>query len=578
MKQEQFAINPSPLPFQAKENEAAFKYYLSYRLFYDLKRGWRVTLPNLEQCGLLRIDYKYLKDTCEYEDHWQDTPLIKDLNIEERIDFLTQTLDYFRKNYAISHSLLEQNEISRISNIIREEIKPEWGLDKNDQIDIPYFMRVETLTTNNKRIYTASLGPQSYFGKYLKAQAKKQGLTIDNKAYGSIVYEILDKLVEAKYLSATSINQGKEVKNFYRLEVKSILWKLGDGKSVVPDKVRLQSYKEYKPSINKYFRDFYQQDFSKLKLIEAREHTAQIKSESRIQREEEFRNGKIGVLSCSPTMELGIDIATLNVVHLRNVPPSPANYAQRSGRAGRSGQAALIFTFCSNYSPHDKHYFNKPSAMVSGEVTPSRIDLSNEELLNSHLNAVALSFAGIQALESSLGDVIDTDDVEKLPLKSSVKEKLKLSESQKQAILSNFKTSISSFENQLQSYWYTENWIQNKINNIPGNFDKSLDRWSEIFKSAKRQLLSAQEVISNPVYSNDSQEKRQAYAQQKQANKQIDILLNNDTESGEIHLSFILTGILLPKVFYRDTILPGCRFVLMCREGMKGNLFRDRDF
>src|SRR4029077_6126353 len=144
------------------------------------------------------------------------------------------------------------------------------------------------------------------------------------------------------------------------------------------------------------------QPFHPLFGFEAREHTAQVDGEKRPAREKRFRYGdkeredlakhekhlrEIGetkrflpVLFCSPTMELGVDISALNAVYLRNIPPTPANYAQRSGRAGRSGQAALVLTYSSAQSPHDQYFFRNPRAMVHGAVRPPLLDLPNRDL------------------------------------------------------------------------------------------------------------------------------------------------------------------------------------------------------
>jgi ATP-dependent helicase YprA (DUF1998 family) len=61
-------------------------------------------------------------------------------------------------------------------------------------------------------------------------------------------------------------------------------------------------------------------------------------------------------------------------------PPSPANYAQRSGRAGRSGQAAMVITYASIGSGHDQYFFKRQDQMVAGVVVPPKLELGNQDL------------------------------------------------------------------------------------------------------------------------------------------------------------------------------------------------------
>ena len=149
----------------------------------------------------------------------------------------------------------------------------------------------------------------------------------------------------------------------------------------------------FRREVNGYFVECYRRFVDLKCVLEAREHTAQVTSEDREEREERFRSGELPLLFCSPTMELGVDIAQLNLVNLRNVPPTPANYAQRSGRAGRGGQPALVYTYCAGRSPHDQYYFREPSRWSQGSVAPPRIDLRNSDLVRSHIHAIWMEVA-----------------------------------------------------------------------------------------------------------------------------------------------------------------------------------------
>jgi hypothetical protein len=131
--------------------------------------------------------------------------------------------------------------------------------------------------------------------------------------------------------------------------------------------------------------------------LAAKEHTAQLAPKLATAYQLAFQDGhhpdegQINVLSSSTTFELGVDLGDLEAVFLRNVPPSPANYQQRAGRAGRGiGSAAFAVTFAMPRS-HDEHFFAQPALMIDGLVRPPRINLCNETLFLRHLHAVLIA-------------------------------------------------------------------------------------------------------------------------------------------------------------------------------------------
>jgi len=570
LPQEEYAARPSDFPGMERENKKAFKDYLMYNAMYDLRRSWRVIMPNLEQCALLEIHYKNLKENCQMDKPWQKVPFLNNLAPEPRMTIVYQVLDYFRKSYALhSQEYLTYKAITEKSKIIQEKLRYPWKFDENDRIHEPYFLRYETLKSN-KKVFTNSIGPNSALGKYLRSEAKSRDMELKGDAYLEFIQQLMKVLTAAGWLYEDIVENAKgENTGLYQLCIDAITWKKGDERNMISDLVKNRSYKkstaidhnaesysetneinqkllrgvqgggflEKSPPgrrrqaiPNRFFQELYKTDFRKMKKIIGSEHTGQLENNDRIEREKRFKKGEYSVLFCSPTMELGIDIKNLNMVHMRNVPPGPANYAQRGGRAGRSGQAALVFTSCSTYSPHDRHYFNNQEKMVAGFVAPPRLDLNNRELLQSHLNAIYLSKAGLYELTQSLIDLVDQLDKEKLPLKAAVIEKLKLDNQAKQETSETFLKIVTDIKNRSPESltWLDEDWLRDVIDTAPRNFDRALDRWRKMLHSALQQMEDAHQENISGIHPPGSKEIIDADKNYRQAKFKRNTLINKE--------------------------------------------------
>ncbi|MBM4052929.1 MAG: DEAD/DEAH box helicase [Planctomycetes bacterium] len=127
-------------------------------------------------------------------------------------------------------------------------------------------------------------------------------------------------------------------------------------------------------------------------MLRPEEHTAMVPHEERERLENLFKGDSdaLNTFVCTPTLELGVDIGQLDAVLMRNVPPLPANYWQRAGRAGRRHRMAVDITYCRPVS-HDRAYFKEPPKLLAGRVDPPAFNLRNELMVAKHVHATAIT-------------------------------------------------------------------------------------------------------------------------------------------------------------------------------------------
>jgi Lhr-like helicase len=553
-------VNISPADFE--QARKTLRQVLAHRAWHDQRRGWRFTNPNLEELDLLRVEYRDLASFCAEARHFERAPdLLRSATPEVRAQVLRLLLDYLRKGLAVDAAALDRDALEHVRETSLKLLRAPWGFGRSLD-DMPQGWRWLILDPPSKQGHRPTDedmllrgGLQTHLGRQLRSSelwgGNKDATHLNTKAYRELLDALLAAAVVGGFVKKLENTPFKTVG--YQLNSLAVTFQTGEGQDA-------------KRRINTYFADLYRSLGNMLALpghplfeLEAREHTAQVDSKVREVREMRFRfdpperkklrdpvDGARAVgesarflpaLVCSPTMELGVDISALNAVYLRNVPPTPANYVQRAGRAGRSGQAALVVTYCASRAPHDQYFFRQPRSMVHGEVRPPLIDLANRELIESHLQAIWLSCTKTE-LSGSIAEILQVERPG-LPLQGHVADAFRDGAIATESAARGVRV-LEMLADELtvdSAPWFPGNepFARQAADGAFNEFDKTFRRWRELFQSAERQRDLADQIIRNHAIT-DGQERRAAKQRYFQAVDQLELLKRgSDSSSSDFY-------------------------------------------
>ncbi|MHA1271491.1 MAG: DEAD/DEAH box helicase [Candidatus Helarchaeota archaeon] len=497
----QFLVDNDLVPDYQKENEdefssapppeREFKEFLTFLALSDIMQSQYFLDLNLDKLGLLKIKYDGLEDLIKHN-IMINVPKFSEISEDERYDYIRGLLDVFRWNGAIGNIIFNDtvNKFEAWQNKLKEEIlfdinKAHWNIIgfsfEKPQNDRKIYLNRQNVIFKKITGYNTIL--VNWTKKFFKIDKSEEA--------NAILQDAINILIKSKFL--VEFYTKRPTYKLYQIREGKIIFELNTKDHYIkcPKCNRTYNFKKFDsciwrncPSLirydinySHYYLELYQELPDKESEIHAREHSAQIEGSLREEFENEFLKvepGTINVLVCTPTMELGIDIGDLSAIIMRNVPPDPSRYAQRSGRAGRKNQPSIIAVFCGSgiaKGPHDQYFYEQPEKIVSGKIIPPNFLLDNKKLIRRHIHATIFENLKLK-VPQKIGEILNLDDIKNnfpynLDFKNNLLNEINNNfELLKNSIIRIFDKEIGEFS------WFNNEFIHSTITNFYSNLDE----------------------------------------------------------------------------------------------------------
>lgn len=393
---------------------------------------------SLETLGLVKVSYRGLKDLNDLPNNWKELGL----TIQDWQDFIKVVLDYYiRENTVIDLADDWKQWLGGpvrpkhvVSYELRDQFKKREDGSKNNSVlawplaSVSKKHRLVKLLILGAKLDLSLLAHQNMADDWLKKvwQVLKAEFLIEdgNSKYHlrkeKLTFSLLDKVFLCPITHRLIDTTFKGFTPYLPISLPQNIDKYKTQEMAFP-----KLWKSDPENLIELHQDLVVQKLRSLNLwtdlsdnavlggffYRTAEHSAQQSANLLKQYETYFKAGKVNVLNCSTTMEMGVDIGGISTVVMNNVPPHPANYLQRTGRAGRGNQSrAISYTICKN-NPHDQQVFNQSLWAYTTAIQAPHVSFNSQRLIQRHINAQLLATFLIK-------EVGDTDiDRPKLDLK-----------------------------------------------------------------------------------------------------------------------------------------------------------------